>query len=34
MIYLPDGRVIEAPSSPSEPAPSAPDEWSNTASSY
>lgn len=34
MIYLPDGRIIEAPSSPSDPVPTADAEWSNTASSY
>jgi catechol 2,3-dioxygenase-like lactoylglutathione lyase family enzyme len=36
MIYLPDGRIIEAPSSPAEasPAPEPVGEWGNTASSY
>jgi catechol 2,3-dioxygenase-like lactoylglutathione lyase family enzyme len=34
MIYLPDGRVIAAPSSPAEPVPAPVGEWGNTASSY
>jgi len=35
VIYLPDGRVIEAPSSPAEPEPSGgTDGYENTASSY
>jgi catechol 2,3-dioxygenase-like lactoylglutathione lyase family enzyme len=33
-IYLPDGRVIQAPSSPDEPAPASAGGWADTGSSY
>ena len=34
VVYLPDGRVIQAPSSPSDPVPAAVGEYAETAQSY